>query len=63
MEKNKGVAPDLTKKQARQLVYNKLAEALSEYKKDVKKKKFKAALKKTSKMLAADIARATHKTS
>jgi hypothetical protein len=50
-----GTTPSkLSKKEARKLVYEKLAVALSEYKSSVKEKK----LKKASKLFAADIAKA-----
>ncbi len=44
----------LSKKEARKLVYEKLATALAEYRSSVKEKK----LKKASKLFAADIAKA-----
>ncbi len=44
----------LSKKEARKLVYEKLATALAEYRSGVKEKK----LKKASKLFAADIAKA-----
>jgi len=46
--------PKLSKKEARKLVYEKLANALAEYRSSVKEKK----LKKASKLFAADIAKA-----
>jgi hypothetical protein len=50
-----GTTPSkLSKKEARKLVYEKLATALAEYKSSVKEKK----LKKASKLFAADIAKA-----
>ena len=51
----------LTKKQAREIVFNKLAGALDEYKEEIKEKKFKANLKKASKLFAADIAKAENR--
>jgi hypothetical protein len=50
-----GTTPSkLSKKEARKLVYEKLATALAEYRSSVKEKK----LKKASKLFAADIAKA-----
>jgi|GEM_PF-3282763 len=51
----------LSKKQARELVFNKLAGALEEYKEKIKEKKFRANLKKASKLFAADIAKAENR--
>ena len=52
----------ISKKEAKTIVYNKLAEALSDYKKEIKPKKFEAKLKKASKLFATDIAKAAGKT-
>jgi hypothetical protein len=51
----------VSKKEIRKLVYDKLEGALSEYKSVVKEKRFASNLKKASKLLAADIARASNK--
>lgn len=51
----------LSKKEARKLVYEKLSDALSEYKASVKRKKFDSHLKRASKLFAADIAKAIAK--
>ena len=51
----------LSKKQARRIVYDKLATALAEYRAGVKEKKFSSNLKKASKLFAADIAKAVAK--
>ncbi len=51
----------ISKKEAKTIVYNKLAEALSDYKKEIKPKKFEAKLKKASKLFATDIAKAAGK--
>ncbi|HEV8283788.1 MAG TPA: hypothetical protein VGQ09_05740 [Chitinophagaceae bacterium] len=48
----------LSKKEARKIVYEKLAGALDEYRTSVKEKKFTSNLKKASKLFAADIAKA-----
>lgn len=47
----------LSKKEARKLVYEKLAGALAEYKDSLKEKRFVNNLKKASKLFAADIAK------
>lgn len=55
MTDNTGTKPArLSKKEARRLVYEKLATALAEYRSTVKEKK----LRKASKLFAADIAKA-----
>ncbi len=51
----------LTKKQAREMVFNKIAGALEEYKEKISEKKFRTSLKKASKLFAADIAKAENK--
>ena len=51
----------VTKKQAREMVFNKLAGALEEYKEKIKEKKFRSNLKKASKLFAADIAKAENR--
>ena len=61
MNKTQSTAKKISKKEAKVLVYNKLADALAEFKKDVKPKKFETKLKKASKLFATDIAKATHK--
>jgi|GraSoiStandDraft_1057264.scaffolds.fasta_scaffold1035877_1 hypothetical protein len=54
-------SPKLSKKEARKIVYQKLSNALAEYKASVKEKKFDSNLKKASKLFAADIAKAIAK--
>jgi hypothetical protein len=54
-------SPKLSKKEARKIVYEKLSNALAEYKASVKEKKFDSNLKKASKLFAADIAKAIAK--
>lgn len=51
----------ISKKDARKLIFNKLTMALAEYKDLLKEKRFTSNLKKTSKLFAADIARASEK--
>ncbi|MDQ6763924.1 MAG: hypothetical protein M3015_15025 [Bacteroidota bacterium] len=50
-----------TKKEAEKEVFEKLSNALAEYKDGVKEKKFKRKLKKASKLFAVDIARSLKK--
>ncbi len=54
-------SPKPSKKEARKIVYEKLSNALAEYKAGVKEKKFDSNLKKASKLFAADIAKAIAK--
>ncbi len=49
----------ISKKEAQELIFNKISDALAEYKKDIKPKKFESKLKKVSKLFAADIAKAS----
>jgi hypothetical protein len=58
MKKNQSEVKKASKKEIRLSVYNKLAHALNEYKKDIKPKKFETNLKKASKLFATDIAKA-----
>jgi hypothetical protein len=51
----------ISKKEAKTIVYNKLAEALSDYRQEIKPKKFEAKLKKASKLFSTDIAKAADK--
>ena len=51
----------LSKKQTRKIVFSKLSNALAEYRGELKEKKFDNDLKKFSKILAADIVKASRK--
>lgn len=51
----------ISKKEARQQVYDKLALALAEFKTGIKDKKFESNLQKASKLFADDIAKAANK--
>jgi hypothetical protein len=51
----------VSKKQARKVVYEKLAGALAEFRGTVDEKKFRNKLKKASKLFAVDIAKAVNK--
>jgi hypothetical protein len=57
MNKDQSSGKKISKKEAQKIVFNKISDALSEFKKDVKEKKFKSNLKKASKLFAADIAK------
>jgi len=52
----------LSKKEGRQLVYNRLVVALAEFKTGIKDKKFESNLKKASKLFADDLVKAANKT-
>jgi len=60
-ETTEKTSPKLSKKEARKIVYEKLSNALAEYKANVKEKKFDSNLKKASRLFAADIAKAIAK--
>lgn len=51
----------LTKKEVRQVVYEKLSRALTEFKPNFKEKKFESNLKKASKLFASDLAKSIGK--
>jgi len=59
--KKQQIENKVTKKQARKVVYDKLAGALAEFKDTVSEKKFRNKLKKASKLFAVDIAKAAKK--
>ena len=63
MSKKSSSPEKISKKQTRELVYNKLASALAEYKISMKEKKFLTNLKKASKLFADEIIKhqANHK--
>ena len=52
---------EVSKKQARKLIYEKLAAALQDYKNSMKEKRFNANLKKASRLFAADLAKGLKK--
>ena len=52
---------EISKKEVKTIVYKKLEAALSDFSKTIKPKKFKASLKKASKLFATDIAKASGK--
>jgi len=51
----------LSKKEGRQLVYNRLVVALAEFKTGIKDKKFESNLQKASKLFADDLVKAANK--
>ena len=53
-------AKRVTKKEARQVVYEKIAGALAEFKGQLSEKKFDRKVKKASKLFAVDIAQANN---
>jgi len=55
------VAAKVSKKEARKVVYEKLAAALAEYKNSLKEKRFVSNLKKASNLFAGDIVKAMKK--
>lgn len=61
MDSTNSFEKKLSKKEARQIVYDKLADALVEFKPLIKKKSFDLKIKKASKLFATDIAKATKK--
>ena len=54
-------APKISKKDARRIIYEKLAGALAEYKSNLKEKRFDANLKKASNLFAGDLVKAMKK--
>ena len=60
-ETTEKTSPKVSKKEARKIVYEKFSNALAEYRRSVKGKKFDSNLKKASKLFAADIAKAVAK--
>ena len=55
------IADNTSKKEIRQFVYNKLADALVEFKPLIKRKKFKNKISKATKLFADDIIKASRK--
>ena len=56
------VSPEATKKEVRQIIYNKLAEALGEFRPLIKKKKFDDIMLMATKLFADDIIKSNRKT-
>ena len=61
MDSTNSFEKKLSKKEARQIVYDKLADALVEFKPLIKKKSFEVKIKKATKLFATDIAKASKK--
>ena len=55
------IADNTSKKEIRQLLYNKLADALVEFKPLIKRKKFDNKINKATKLFAEDIIKASRK--
>ena len=51
----------LSKKEARQLIYNKLTEAMVEFKPLIKQKKFETNLQKITKLFTSDLTKASRR--
>jgi hypothetical protein len=62
MTNKESMSKKLSKKEARQLVYDRLVVALAEFKTGIKDKKFESNLQKTSKLFADDFVKAAGKT-
>lgn len=62
MSNKDSMSKKLSKKEGRQLVYNRLVVALAEFKTGIKDKKFESNLKKASKLFADDLVKAANKT-
>lgn len=58
---NKMANNKVSKKEARKVVYEKIAGALAEFRGTINEKKFRNKLKKASKLFAVDIAKAANK--
>jgi hypothetical protein len=55
------ISKKLSKKESRQLVYNRLVVALAEFKPGIKDKKFESNLKKASKLFADELVKKANK--
>jgi len=62
MSKKASSAKKISKKQARQSVYDQLAAALAGFRRGIKEKKFERNLRRASRLFAGDIAKAANKT-
>lgn len=56
------LSPETTKKQVRQIIYNKLSDALGEFKPLIKRKKFDDKMLTATKLFADDIIKSNRKT-
>ncbi|HEY6505807.1 MAG TPA: hypothetical protein VIZ28_17655 [Chitinophagaceae bacterium] len=62
MSTKESTGKKVSKKEARQMVYDRLVVALAEFKTGIKDKKFESNLQKASKLFADDIVKAAGKT-
>lgn len=62
MYKMETLSPETTKKQVRQIIYNKLSDALGEFKPLIKRKKFDDKMLTATKLFADDIIKSNRKT-
>jgi len=56
------LSPEATKKEVRQIIYNKLSDALVEFKPLIKRKKFDDKMLRATKLFADDIIKSNRKT-
>ena len=62
MNKIETLPPEATKKEVRQIIYNKLSDALGEFKPLIKRKKFDDKMLMATKLFADDIIKSNRKT-
>lgn len=62
MNKIETLSPEATKKEVRQIIYNKLSDALGEFKPLIKRKKFDDKMLTATKLFADDIIKSNRKT-
>ena len=62
MNKIETLSPEATKKEVRQIIYNKLSVALGEFKPLIKRKKFDDKMLTATKLFADDIVKSNRKT-
>jgi hypothetical protein len=62
MNKVETLSPEATKKEVRQIIYNRLSDALGEFKPLIKRKKFDDKMLTATKLFADDIIKSNRKT-
>ena len=62
MNKMETLSPEATKKEVRQIIYNRLSDALGEFKPLIKRKKFDDKMLTATKLFADDIVKLNRKT-
>lgn len=62
MNKIETLSPEATKKEVRQIIYNRLSDALGEFKPLIKRKKFDDKMLTATKLFADDIIKSNRKT-